>query len=56
MTPGVTEPDCGTSLLCAFPDALPARGFCVDKLILLSLVIPPYSEIAARAPPQDEST
>ena len=56
MIPGVTEPDSETSLLCAFPDALPARGFCVDKLILLSLVIPPDSEIAARAPPQDEST
>ena len=56
MTPGVTEPDCGTWLLCAFPDALPARGFCVDKLILRSLVIPPDSEIAARAPPQDGST
>jgi hypothetical protein len=47
---------CGTSLLSAFPDALPACGVCVDKLILLSLVILPDSEVAARAPPQDDST
>jgi hypothetical protein len=43
---------CGTSLLSAFPDALPECGVCVDELILLSLVILPDSEFAARAPPR----
>ena len=46
----------GTSLLSAFPGALPACNVSVDKLSLLSLLILPDSEVAARAPPPDDST